>query len=136
MELLMNDNCENRALDDIDVREEETSASGTPELRIEFATFTEGEYIESILINRVRAKEIHVDLGKLLGAEPELEATRAESMARFSPRETATMLAALRYWQREGLMSAGAEQDIAVDGGRFCALSAEEIDDLSEIFNF
>jgi hypothetical protein len=53
----------------------------------------------------------------------------------ISERETATILAALRYWQREGLMSAGAEQDVASDGERFQALSAEEIDTLCERIN-
>jgi hypothetical protein len=45
-------------------------------------------------------------------------------------RELATVLAALRYWQREGLMSAGAEQDIATEGGAFRALPSYKIDDL------
>lgn len=53
----------------------------------------------------------------------------------ISNRETATILAALRYWQREGLMSAGDEQDVASDGGRFESLSAEEIDALCERIN-
>jgi hypothetical protein len=47
-------------------------------------------------------------------------------------RETATILAALRYWQREGLMSAGHEQDIATANGRLPSLSAEEIDVLCD----
>jgi hypothetical protein len=50
-------------------------------------------------------------------------------------RELGTVLAALRYWQREGLMSGGAEHDIATDGDSFAALTAEEIDALCERLN-
>lgn len=49
--------------------------------------------------------------------------------------ELATVLAALRYWQREGLMSAGCEQDIACDGGRFEPLNDSEIETLCERLN-
>jgi hypothetical protein len=47
-------------------------------------------------------------------------------------RETATILAALRYWRREGLLSAGHEREIASGHGRHQSLSAEEIDALCE----
>jgi hypothetical protein len=57
-----------RVLDDIDVREEENDAGIVAGGRIEFATFVEGEYVESILIDRNRAMTIYRDLGKLLGA--------------------------------------------------------------------
>jgi predicted RNA-binding protein YlqC (UPF0109 family) len=57
----------NRALDDIDVREEETDAGIVAGGRIEFVTFTEGEYVESILIDRIRAEAIYRDLGRILG---------------------------------------------------------------------
>lgn len=50
-------------------------------------------------------------------------------------RELATVLAALRYWQREGLMSSGVEHDIADDGGIWKPLGVEEIDDLCERLN-
>lgn len=50
-------------------------------------------------------------------------------------RELATVLAALRYWQREGLMSDGHEQDIATDQGTVDRLSSEEIDGLCERLN-
>ena len=50
-----------RPLDDIDVRLEERG--------IEFATFTEGEYVESIVLDRTRALELHSDLGRLLGLQ-------------------------------------------------------------------
>lgn len=46
-------------------------------------------------------------------------------------RRVATVLAALRYWQREGLMSAGVEHDIASDGD-VVPLSASEIDTMCE----
>jgi len=51
---------------------------------------------------------------------------------RFSEREAATILAALRYWRREGPSSAGHERDIETDFDRLQALSAEEIDTLCE----
>lgn len=53
----------------------------------------------------------------------------------MNARETATVLAALRYWQREGLQSAGHEQDIACDGGTLTPLTAVEIDALAERIN-
>ena len=53
----------------------------------------------------------------------------------FDKRKTATILAALRYWQREGLMSSGHEQDIATDGNSIDALDAEDIDALCEQIN-
>jgi hypothetical protein len=62
-----NNSLHSRVLDDIDVREEETDAGIVAGGRIEFATFTEGEYVESILIDRNRAMTIFRDLGKLLG---------------------------------------------------------------------
>ncbi len=51
-------------------------------------------------------------------------------------RELVTVLAALRYWQREGLMSAGAETELASDGGKLVPLTAREIDGLCERLNF
>jgi hypothetical protein len=50
----------------------------------------------------------------------------------FNARETATVLAALRFWQREGAVSGGHEVEIATDGGRFAPLSNDEIDALCE----
>lgn len=55
-----------------------------------------------------------------------------KSTVRFTDRQLATILAALRYWQREGLMSAGFEQDVATNEGTLEPLSAEEIDELCE----
>jgi hypothetical protein len=49
-------------------------------------------------------------------------------------RQTATVLAALRYWQREGWRSVGHEHDIASDGG-VEPLTASEIDALCESLN-
>jgi hypothetical protein len=115
-----------RPIDDIDLFKDERDA-GDAEGRIEFATFIEGEYIESIMITRARATEIHRDLGELLGM-PRKETGNSGEL--FTHRETATILAALRYWQREGRMSAGHEQDIAADAGP--VLSAAEIDSLCE----
>lgn len=59
--------CQGRPLDDIDMRVEETEANHAVSSRIEVATFAEGEYVESILISRVRAAEIYHELGRLLG---------------------------------------------------------------------
>ena len=53
----------------------------------------------------------------------------------LSGRESATILAALRYWQREGLGSVGSEHDIADDHGRFKPLSVADIDQLCERIN-
>lgn len=51
-------------------------------------------------------------------------------------RQTATVLAALRYWQREGLNSSGHEiEKIATNDGEFEAMDAEEIDRLCEEIN-
>jgi hypothetical protein len=50
-------------------------------------------------------------------------------------RELATVLAALRYWQREGLMSSGGEHDVATDGDTLEPLTTEEIDALCERIN-
>lgn len=118
-----------RPLDDIDVREEEAGDSYYGERRIEFATFTEGEYVESIFVAHARAAEIYRDLGALLGK------TGSSRNPSVSDREAATVLAALRYWQRQGLLSSGHEQDVAEDAGRFAALSASEIDSLCERIN-
>lgn len=53
----------------------------------------------------------------------------------LNDRELATVLAALRYWQREGQMSSGHEHDIATDGDSLEALSNAEIDALCEALN-
>ncbi len=47
-------------------------------------------------------------------------------------RELATVLAALRYWRREGLWSDGREREIATSDDKFDELSATEIDALCE----
>lgn len=125
---------ETRSLDDIDVREEETEEGVVNGGRVEVATFAEGEYVESILIDRARAMEVYRDLGSIL-KHGRAEKGNTIALA-VSDRETGTILAALRYWQREGLMSAGHEQDIATDGGRLEPLSVDEIDALSERVNF
>src|SRR5882762_5623527 len=130
---MSNDSLHTRSLDDIDVREEETEEGVVHGGRIEVATFTGGEYVESILIDRARAMEIYRNLGKILD-DSRIE--KGDTMAHaFSDREIGTILAALRYWQREGLMSEGEEQDVATDGGRFESLSVDEIDALCERVN-
>ena len=73
--------------------------------------------------------------------EPELDNspnTAIDANAKWSAlnsAELATVLAALRYWQREGLMSAGCEQDIATDGGRLEPLTEGQIEALCERLN-
>lgn len=54
----------------------------------------------------------------------------------FDPRTTATVLAALRYWQRwQDTLDHTAEHDIASDGGTLAPLTAQEIDTLCEAIN-
>lgn len=50
-------------------------------------------------------------------------------------RELATVLAALRLWQREGWRSGGGEHDIATVGGELKPLSDIEIDGLCDHLN-
>jgi hypothetical protein len=50
----------------------------------------------------------------------------------LSEHETTTILAALRYWQREGSMSAGQERDNETNFDHLIRLSAKEIDTLCE----
>jgi hypothetical protein len=55
---------------------------------------------------------------------------------RLNDRELATVLAALRYWAREGLLSdASAEHDISTDGGTLEPLGGDEIRDLADRLN-
>jgi hypothetical protein len=125
-----------RPLDDIDLREEETDDGVLANGRIELATFAEGEYVESILLDRRRATEIYRDLGKILGDSASHSATECVVNQSFSDRETSTILTALRYWQDNGPMSAGGELDVAENGGCSTALSAIEIDSLCEKINW
>lgn len=53
----------------------------------------------------------------------------------LNDRELATVLAALRYWQRIGMPFCPPEWDIARDGGALAALSPAEIDLLCERMN-
>jgi hypothetical protein len=48
--------------------------------------------------------------------------------------EHAVILASLRYWQREGRFSSGAEHEIATDCGKHAEMS-EEIDELCDKLN-
>ena len=68
-------------------------------------------------------------------AEIALEHQPEASRRELDDRELATILAALRYWQREALRSAGAEHDIASDGGVLSPLTPSEIDTLCERLN-
>lgn len=54
-------------------------------------------------------------------------------MRKLTSRKLATVLAALRYWQRSGIQAI--EYDIASDGGTVEPLDIEEIDDLCEELN-
>jgi hypothetical protein len=51
-------------------------------------------------------------------------------------RQLATILAALRYWQRDMPPEARIEDDIASDGRTLVPLTDEEIDELCEALNF
>jgi hypothetical protein len=59
--------------------------------------------------------------------------------AYFTARELATVLAALRYWQREGQsgnsVDTEPEQDVATNGGTLEPLAEDEIDALCERLN-
>lgn len=55
--------------------------------------------------------------------------------ANLTERQLATILAALRYWQREGKHAGGAEQAIASNDGELSPLSEREIDQLAEYLN-
>lgn len=50
-------------------------------------------------------------------------------------RELATILAALRFWQRRSFGQGWAESEIATEGGTLCPLNTPEIDDLCERLN-
>ena len=54
---------------------------------------------------------------------------------KLNNREMATVLSALRYWQREGLRSTGGEHDIASDTGHLAPLTSAEIDTLCARLN-
>lgn len=56
-------------------------------------------------------------------------------MKDFTPRELATVLAALRYWQTGNGRTYSALADIATDDGAFKPLSAGEVDALCERLN-
>lgn len=51
-------------------------------------------------------------------------------------RQLATILAALRYWQRNMPVDARLEDDIASNGGQVTPLADEEIDEICEAVNF
>jgi len=75
---------------------------------------------------RLRASSAHIASAEQLLAENGLA---------LNSRELATVLAALRFWRREQLMSTGGEHAVASAGGRFPQLTAGEIDALCERLN-
>lgn len=58
-----------------------------------------------------------------------------KTIVALDERELATVLAALRYWQREGWRGDCHEQVIATNDGDFSAMEADEIDTLCERIN-
>jgi hypothetical protein len=62
----------------------------------------------------------------------ELDAFAQDPPLALSPRERATLRAALCYWRREGVLSAGHERDMESDHGCLGPLSAGELDQLAE----
>jgi hypothetical protein len=54
----------------------------------------------------------------------------------LNPRETATILAALRFWQANEGMPSAVFTDIATNDGCLVALGMDEIDRLCERLNF
>lgn len=77
------------------------------------------------------------DLGfsKLCLCEFSIDSLSEEEPMKLDNREVAMILAALRYWQREGIMSSGYEVEVASDSGRWEPLSVGEIDRLCERLN-
>lgn len=57
----------------------------------------------------------------------------------LTPAQIATMLAALRYYQQQGMCDEGKRppdiDDIATDGGSVTALDEDEVDDLCQQLN-
>lgn len=74
--------------------------------------------------------ETHMAEQDAITAQHEAEADRLEDR-----RAVATILAALRFWQREGLHSGGHEHDIATDNETLIPMNAAEIDALCERIN-
>lgn len=60
-------------------------------------------------------------------------------MMDFTPAQLATMLAALRYYQQQGMCDEDNRppeiEDIATDGGSVAALDEDEVDDLCQQLN-
>jgi hypothetical protein len=54
---------------------------------------------------------------------------------RFDRRQLSTIFAALRHWQRVGMIDDTPEWDIATDGGSLEPMSVDEIDGLCEEIN-
>ena len=63
------------------------------------------------------------------------EVAPSASAHSLDARELATVLAALRYWQREGLASSGHEHAISSNGDTLAPLTLAEVDALAERLN-
>lgn len=63
------------------------------------------------------------------------DAAMAEHDAHVDRRETATILAALRFWQHETSVAERSDNEIATDGGELDPMNDEEIDRLCERIN-
>jgi hypothetical protein len=68
------------ALTDVDVRAPDAVDSQQGD--VEFATFCEGAYVESVFLSRARALEIHTQLGAILGV-PVLSVVVSERADRY-----------------------------------------------------
>lgn len=81
---------------------------------------------------RVELREAALALVREGDTEEWLEYSALERLqpVSLSEREAAALLAALRYWRREGLWSTGHEREIETDSGRLEPLSATEFEAL------
>jgi len=94
---------------------------------------SEDDFVDGMVVGTPTFIEAHTEARM---SKSEVRRLKAQGvMPKFSDRELATVLAALRYWQREGLMSDGREQDIAGDDGKFDPLTVIEINELCERLN-
>lgn len=81
------------------------------------------------LLAQLRVTEPTEGVLKAMGALARAVEFRVESPL-YGPRESATMIAALMHWKREGLMSDRHEVDIASPTGSQPALNASQVDRL------
>lgn len=69
------------------------------------------------------------------GAEPERVLDHEDAILGLDDRSTATILAALRMWQRASGCASSYELDIATDAGKYSRLNCDQIDELCERLN-